>query len=49
MSQVFDSRKEAHSTKLEHRPQIIVKVSFRELCGSQLSSLDPFYNIVIIH
>ena len=30
MSGEFDSRKESYSTKLEQRPQIFVKLSFRE-------------------
>ena len=34
MSGEFDSRKDSHSTKLEQRPQIFVKLSFRELCCS---------------
>ena len=34
MSGEFDSRKDSHSTKLEQRPQIFVKLNFRELCGS---------------
>ena len=33
MSGEFDSRKDLHSTKLEQRPQIFIKLSFRELCG----------------
>ena len=33
MSGEFDSRKDSHSTTLEQRPQIFVKLSFRELCG----------------
>ena len=33
----FDSRKDSQSTEFERRPQIFVKVSFRKLCGSQLS------------
>ena len=45
----FDSRKDSHSTKLERRPQIFVKLSFRELCGSKLSGLHPFDNKAIIH
>ena len=49
MSGEFDSRKDSHSTKLEQRPQIFVKLSFRELCGSKLSGLHPFDNMVIIH
>ena len=49
MSGKFDSRKDSHSTKLEQRPQIFVKLSFRELCGSKLSGLHPFDNMAIIH
>ena len=44
MSGEFDSRKDSHSTKLEH----IIKLSFRELCGTKLSGLNPFDNMVII-
>ena len=49
MSGEFYSRKDSHSTKLEQRPQIFVKLSFRELCGSKLSGLHPFDNMAIIH
>ena len=49
MSGEIDSRKESHSTKFEQRPQIFVKLSFRELCDSKLSGLHPFDNISIIH
>ena len=49
MSGEFDSRKNSHSAKLEQRPQIFIKLSFRELCGSKLSGLHPFDNITIIH
>ena len=49
MSDKFDSRKDSHSTKFEQRPQIFVKLSFRELCDSKLSGLHPFDNMVIIH
>ena len=45
----FDSRKDSHSTKLEQRPQISVKLSFRDLCGSKLYDLHPFDNMAIIH
>ena len=48
MAGEFDSRKDSHSTKLERRPQIFVKLSFRELCGSKLSGLHPFDNMAII-
>ena len=49
MSGEFDSRKDSHSTKLNRRFQIFVKLSFRELCGSKLSALYPFDNMAIIH
>ena len=49
MSGEFHSRKDAHSKKLERRPQIFVKLCFRELCGSQLYALHPFDNVAIIH
>ena len=48
MAGEFNSRKDSHSTKLEQRPQIFVKLSFRELCGSKLSGLHPFDNMAII-
>ena len=49
MSGEFDSRKDSQSTKFEQRPQIFVKLSFRELCNSKLSGLHAFDNTVIIH
>ena len=49
MSGEFDSRKDSHLTKLEERPQIFVKLSFREWCGSNLSGLHSFDNMAIIH
>ena len=48
MSGEFDSRKDSHSTKLEQRPPIFLKLSFRELCGSKLYGLHPFDNMTII-
>ena len=45
----FDSRKDSHSTKLEKRPQVFIKLSFRELFGSELSGLHPFDNMAIVH
>ena len=45
----FDSGKDSQSTNIERRPQIFVKLSFRELCGSKLSGLHPFDNMAIIH
>ena len=49
MSGEFDLRKNSHSIKLEQRPRIFIKLSFRELCGSKLSGLHPFDNMAIIH
>ena len=46
MSGEFDSRKDSQSTKFERRPQIFVKLSFRELCDSKLSGLHTFDNII---
>ena len=43
----FDSRKDSYSTKLEQMPQIFVKLSFRELCGTKLSGLHPFDSMAI--
>ena len=48
MSGDFDSRKDSHSTKLKQSPQTFVKLTFRELCGSKLSGLHHFDNMVII-
>ena len=49
ISEEFDSRKDSQSTKFEPRPQIFIKLSFRELCDSKLSRLHPFDNTAIIH
>ena len=49
MPREFDSRKDSQSTKFERRPQIFVKLSFRELCDSKLSGLHAFDNMVLIH
>ena len=49
MSGEFDSRKNSQSTKFERRPQIFVKLSFKELCDPKLSGLHPFDNMAIIH
>ena len=49
MSGEFNSREDSYSTKLEWRPQIFVKLSFRDLCGSKLSDLHLFDNMSIIH
>ena len=48
MSGEFDSKKDSHSIKLEQRPLIFGKLSFRELSGSNLSGLHLFDNMVII-
>ena len=49
MPREFDSRKDSQSTKFERKPQIFVKLSFRELCDSKLSGLHAFDNMAIIH
>ena len=40
--------KKKKKKKLEQSPQICVKLSYRDLCGSELSSLHPS-DMVIIH
>ena len=45
----LDSSKYLQSTKFERRPQVFIKLSFRELCNSKLSGLPAFDNMVIIH
>ena len=42
-----DSRKDYQSTKLERRPRILVKLSFRELCISKSTGWSIFDNIAI--
>ena len=49
MSRDFDSRKDSQSTKFKQRPQIFLKVGFRELCNSKLSGLHAFDNRAIRH
>ena len=49
MSGEFDSRKDLQSAKFEQRPQIFIKLSFRELWDSKLSGLHAFDNMAIIH
>ena len=49
MSGDFHSRNDSQSTKFEQRPQIFVKLSFRELCDSKLFDLHAFENMAIIH
>ena len=48
MSREFDSRKDLQSTKFDRRPEIFIKLSFKELCDSKLSGLHAFYNMAII-
>ena len=48
MSRETDSRKDSKSTKFEQRPEIFVKLSFRELRDSKLSDLHPFDNMAVI-
>ena len=47
MSGEFNSRKDSHSTKLEQRPQTLVKLIFKELCDSKLFGLSLFDNMAI--
>ena len=47
MSGEFDSRNDSQSTKFEQRPQIFLKLSFRELHDSKLSGLHAFDNMAI--
>ena len=49
MSGEFDSRKDSQSIKFEQRPQIFVKLNFRELRDSKLSGLHAFDYMAIIH
>ena len=45
MSGEFDSRKDSDLIKFERRPQILVKLSFRELCDSKLLDSGAFDNM----
>ena len=45
----FDSRKDSQSRKFKRRLRIFVRLSFGELCDSELSGLHAFDNMVIIH
>ena len=47
MSGELDSRKDSHATKFKGRPQVLVKLSFRELNDSKLSDLCTFHNMTI--
>ena len=49
MSGEFDSRKDSQSTKFERKSQILVELSFREMCDLKLFGLHPFDNMVIIY
>ena len=49
MSGEFDSRKDLQTKKFERRPQIFLKLRFRELSHSKLSSLQAFDYMVIYH
>ena len=44
----FDLRKDSHSTVVEWRPQVFLKLSFGELCGSKSSGLHTF-DVALIH
>ena len=47
MSGEFGSRKDSHPMKFEQRPQILVKLSFKELCDSKVSGSRPFDNMAV--
>ena len=49
MAGELHSRKDSQYAKFEERPRTCVKLSFRELCDSNLSDLHPFDNMAIIH
>ena len=44
-----DSRKDSQSARFERKPQLFVKLSFRELCDSKLSGLHAYDNLAITH
>ena len=44
----FDLRKDSQSTKFERRPELLVKLRFRELCDPKLSVLHAFDDMAII-
>ena len=48
MSEEFDSRKDSQPTKFKQRPQIFVRLSFRESCNLKLSGLHASDNMAII-
>ena len=41
----FESKKDSYSTKFEQRPQIFVKLSFRELGDLKLYGSNSFDNM----
>ena len=47
MSGELDSRKDSHTSKFKWRPQILVKLNFRELCDSKLSGSRPDYLVLL--
>ena len=47
MSGEFHSRRDLHPMKLKQRPQILIQLSFTELCDSKLSGLHPLDNMAI--
>ena len=49
MSEGFNSRIDSQSIKFKRRPQTFIKLKFRELPDSKLSSLHPFDNMIIIY
>ena len=49
MSGELDSRKDLQSAKFEWSPQVFLRLSFRELRYSKVSSLHPFDNMAIKH
>ena len=49
MSREFDSRKDLQSTKFDRRPEIFIKLRYKELCDSKLSGLHAFYMAIIYY
>ena len=47
ISRNFDSRKDFHSAKFERKTQILVKLSFKDLRGPEVSSICLFDNMTI--
>ena len=46
MSGEFDARKDSQSTKFDRRPQIFIKLKFRELCAIQSYQVGMLLKIV---